>query len=62
MILQACKLKFENGKIVRPVNEITVAGNMLDMYSKLIPGNDYNGRASLQCPSLLVPAMTIAGA
>jgi PmbA protein len=55
-------LWFENGKIVRPVNEITVAGNMLDMYAKLIPGNDYDGRASLHCPSLLIPAMTIAGA
>ncbi|WP_085339400.1 TldD/PmbA family protein [Aquidulcibacter paucihalophilus] len=55
-------LWFENGKIVRPVNEITVAGNMLDMYSKLIPGTDYGGRTSLQCPSLLIPAMTIAGA
>lgn len=55
-------LWFENGKIVRPVNEITVAGNMLDMYKKLIPGNDYHGRSSLACPSLLVPAMTIAGA
>jgi hypothetical protein len=35
---------------------------MLDMYAKLIPGNDYDGRASLQCPSILIPAMTIAGA
>ncbi|GBF57572.1 metalloprotease PmbA [Candidatus Phycosocius bacilliformis] len=55
-------LWFENGEIVRPVNEITVAGNMLDIYARLVAGNDYDGRSSLQCPSLLVPSMTIAGA
>jgi PmbA protein len=55
-------LWFENGKIVRPVNEITVAGNMLDMFATLIPGNDNQGRSSLDCPSLLIPSMTIAGA
>ena len=55
-------LWFENGQIVRPVNEITVAGNMLDIYAGLIPGNDYEGRSSLDCPSLLIPSMTIAGA
>jgi PmbA protein len=55
-------LWFENGMIVRPVNEITVAGNMLDLYATLIPGNDNQGRSSLDCPSLLIPSMTIAGA
>jgi PmbA protein len=55
-------LWFENGKIVRPVNEITVAGNMLDIYASMIPGNDNQGRSSLDCPSLLIPSMTIAGA
>jgi PmbA protein len=53
---------FENGVIVRPVHEITVAGNMLDIYAGLIPGSDNQGRSSLDCPSLLIPAMTIAGA
>lgn len=55
-------LWFENGVVVRPVNEITVAGNMLDIYASLIPGNDNQGRSSLDCPSLLIPSMTIAGA
>jgi PmbA protein len=54
-------LWFENGVIVRPVNEITVAGNMLDIFATLIPGNDNQGRSSLDCPSVLIPAMTIAG-
>lgn len=55
-------LWFENGKVLRPVNEITVAGNMLEIYASLIPGNDNQGRSSLDCPSLLIPSMTIAGA
>jgi PmbA protein len=55
-------LWFENGVVVRPVNEITVAGNMLDIYATLIPGNDNQGRSSLDCPSILIPSMTIAGA
>ena len=55
-------LWFENGVIVRPVNEITVAGNMLDIYATMVPGNDNQGRSSLDCPSVLIPSMTIAGA
>lgn len=55
-------LWFENGKVVRPANEITVAGNMLDIFATLIPGNDNEGRSSLDCPSILIPSMTIAGA
>ncbi len=55
-------LWFENGVVVRPVNEITVAGNMLEIFATLIPGNDNQGRSSLDCPSLLIPSMTIAGA
>jgi PmbA protein len=55
-------LWFENGQIVRPANEITVAGNMLDIFATLIPGNDNEGRSSLDCPSILIPSMTIAGA
>jgi PmbA protein len=55
-------LWFENGLIVRPVSEITVAGNMLDIYANLIPGNDNQGRSSLDCPSILIPSMAIGGA
>ena len=31
---------FENGKIVYPVSEVTVAGNMIDLYGRMIPGSD----------------------
>jgi PmbA protein len=52
---------FENGQIVRPVSEITVAGNMLDIYARLTPGNDSEGRSSMDVPSVLIETMTIAG-
>jgi PmbA protein len=55
-------LWFENGVVVRPVSEISVAGNMIDIYVSMIFGNDNQGRSSLDCPSILIPSMTIAGA
>ena len=29
---------FENGKIVEPVSEITIAGNLTDMFARMVPG------------------------
>ena len=51
----------ENGAIAYPVSEITIAGNILDMYAGLVPANDLEIRGSTNAPSVLVPAMTIAG-
>lgn len=53
---------FEDGRIAFPVNEVTVAANMRDMFATLAPGNDFEGLSALDSPSLLVPSMTIAGA
>jgi PmbA protein len=52
---------FEDGAIVYPVSEITIAGNLLEMYAELIPGNDLEFRGATNAPSVLIPAMTIAG-
>jgi PmbA protein len=51
----------ENGALAYPVSEITIAGNILDMYAGLVPANDMEVRGSINAPSVLVPAMTIAG-
>ncbi len=45
-----------------PVSEITVAGNMLDIYARLVPASDLEFRGSLDTPSILVDALTVAGA
>ena len=52
----------ENGQIAYPVEEITIAGNLRDMFAGIqAVGNDMDTRASTRCPSLLLGPMTIAG-
>ena len=52
---------FENGEVAHPVSEITIAGNLLDMFKGLIPANDLEFLGSTNAPSIMIPAMTIAG-
>ena len=52
----------ENGEITYPVNECTIAGNLLDMLRTLEPANDARGWTSRVIPSLRVDGLTIAGA
>lgn len=52
---------FENGEIAYPVNEITVAGNLIDIYGRLVAGADLEIRGSANSPSLLVDGLAIAG-
>ncbi len=52
---------FENGEIVHPVNEITVAGNLLDIYQRLEAASDLEFRDKMNAPSLLVDELAIAG-
>ena len=52
----------ENGQIVRPVNEITIAGNLKDMLRHIVAvGSDVDRRGSVQTGSILIVEMTIAG-
>jgi len=51
----------ENGEIVRPVNECTVAGNLRDMLRSVTAANDGQAHLSRVVPSLLVEGLTIAG-
>ena len=53
---------FENGQIVHAVNEVTIAGNLLALYQRLVPGSDLEMRSSNNSPSLLIDAVAIAGA
>jgi len=52
---------FEGGEIAYPVNEITVAGNLIDAYGRVVPGADLEFRGAANAPSLLVDALAIAG-
>jgi len=51
----------ENGQIVYPVSECTIAGNLKDMLSSLIAANDARQHLSMRVPSLLIEGMNIAG-
>lgn len=52
---------FEDGELAYPVTEITVAGNLIDIYARLIPGSDLEFRGSANSPSILVDSLAIAG-
>lgn len=53
----------ENGEIQYPVEEITVAGNLLEMFQNIkAVGNDIDQRGNIRTGSLLVDGMTVAGA
>jgi PmbA protein len=52
----------ENGKIQFPVHEVTIAGNLRDLYSRIVAvGRDQDRRGGIRCGSLLVDGMTVAG-
>lgn len=52
----------ENGEISYPVSEVTIAGNLKDMFLKLTPANDLEFRYSANAPTLRIDGMTVAGA
>jgi len=52
----------ENGEIQYPVEEITIAGNLKDMFKHIIAiGNDVDYRGNVRTGSILVGKMSIAG-
>lgn len=52
----------ENGEIQYPVSEITIAGNLKDMWANMVTiADDIETRSNIQCGSVLIPEMSIAG-
>lgn len=51
----------EKGKPVFPVNEVTVAGNLIDMFAQLIPASDFQRKTGMDAPTVRVDGMTVAG-
>ncbi|WP_290741737.1 metallopeptidase TldD-related protein [Amaricoccus sp.] len=52
----------ENGEIVRPVNECTIAGSLRPMLASIIAADDARAHLGRVVPSLLVDGLVIAGA
>jgi PmbA protein len=52
----------ENGELAYPVSEVTVAGNLKDMFLTLTPADDLEFRYGTDAPTLRIDDMTVAGA
>jgi PmbA protein len=51
----------ENGRRSYPVSEVTIAGNLVEMFSTLSPANDLEFRFGTNAPTLRVEGLTVAG-
>ncbi len=51
----------ENGEISYPVNEVTIAGSLLDMFQNLTPADDLEFRYGTNAPTVRVDGLTVAG-
>ena len=51
----------ENGEPAYPVNEITVAGNLKDMFRNMTQANDLEFRRGVNAPTVRIDGMTVAG-
>ena len=51
----------ENGKRSYPVSEVTIAGNLIEMFQTLLPANDLEFRFGTNAPSVCVEGLTVAG-
>ena len=52
----------ENGEIAQPVSEMTVAGNLKDMFARLVAADDLEFKTGADAPTLRIDDLTVAGA
>ena len=52
----------ENGSLTFPVSEVTIAGNLKDMYRNMAAADDLEFKMTINAPTIRVEGMTIAGA
>ena len=58
----ASGLWIENGELTYAVQEITIAGNLKEMFKNIVAiGNDLEFRGAVTAPTLRIEGMTIAG-
>lgn len=51
----------EKGQRTYPVSEVTIAGNLADMFKAVTPANDLQFRYGINAPTLRLEGLTIAG-
>ena len=52
----------DRGELAYPVSEVTIAGNLKDMFLAMTPANDLDRDFGTAAPTLLIEGMTLAGA
>jgi len=58
----ACGIWIENGALTYPVEEVTIAGNLSEMFQQVeVVGNDLDATRAVAAPTLKIARMTIAG-
>ena len=57
----ACGQWIENGEFAYPVSEVTVAGNLADMFANITAASDLEFRYGTDAPTVRVDGMTVAG-
>lgn len=51
----------EDGAVGHAVSEITIAGNLKDMFRALVPASDLSFRYAMNVPTIRIDGMTVAG-
>ncbi|MBW6400120.1 TldD/PmbA family protein [Roseomonas sp. HJA6] len=51
-----------NGQLAEPVSELTIAGNLTDMFQRMTPANDLEFRRGTDSPTVRLEGLTMAGA
>lgn len=57
----AAGFRIRNGELAEAVAEVTIAGNLSDMFAALTPASDLVYRYATNAPTVLIEGMTIAG-
>ena len=58
----AAGFMIRDGALAEPVAEITIAGNLIDMFTHLTPANDLRFRRGTDAPTIRIEGLTLAGA
>lgn len=57
----ASGFRIRNGQIEEAISEFTIAGNLNDMFKRLVPASDLTFDRSTNAPTIMIEGMTVAG-
>jgi len=57
----ASGFRIRDGQLAESISEITIAGNLIDMFGRMVPADDLKFESAVSAPSVLIEGMTIAG-